>query len=146
MLTVEIEDPQHAIFEAAVRQAAEAALAGQTEPVELTVVLSDDPQLQALNREYLDIDTPTDVLAFPAGQADPETGSLYLGDILISVERARAQAAAGGHPLGDELQLLVVHGVLHLLGHDHGEAAEKERMWAAQAAVLKSLGLDLSPP
>ena len=108
---------------------------------DITIVLSDDRQLHDLNREYLGIDAPTDVLSFPASESDPETGASYLGDIIISVERAESQARAAKHELKSELQLLVVHGVLHLLGHDHAEAGEKARMWAAQAEVLKRLGL-----
>jgi len=108
---------------------------------ELTIVLSDDAQLQALNRDYLGIDAPTDVLSFPAAEQDPETGARYLGDILISVPRAAAQAQARGHSLAAEVQLLVIHGVLHLLGHDHATSEEKARMWAAQAKVMERLGL-----
>ena len=74
---------------------------------------------------YLGIDGPTDVLSFPASEMDPETGVHYIGDILISIPRAQAQADAAGHPLEAEVQLLVVHGVLHLLGHDHAQAEEK---------------------
>lgn len=108
---------------------------------DLSIVLTDDAQLHELNRGYLGIDAPTDVLSFPASESDPETGARYLGDILISVPRAAEQANAAGHDLQGELQLLVVHGVLHLLGHDHAKAKEKARMWAAQAEVLEGLGL-----
>ena len=108
---------------------------------DLTLVLTGDERLQALNREYLGRDRPTDVLSFPAGETDPETGRRYLGDVLISVPRAVEQAAARGHALESELQLLVVHGVLHLLGHDHAQADEKARMWAVQAEILQGLGL-----
>ena len=87
------------------------------------------------------MDAATDVLSFPASESDPETGTPYLGDILISIPRATAQAQAAGHPVEDEVQLLVVHGTLHLLGHDHAEAEEKARMWRAQAEVLGRLGL-----
>jgi probable rRNA maturation factor len=108
---------------------------------DISVVLTDDAQLQQLNREYLGIDAPTDVLSFPASETDPESGGAYLGDILISVPRAAQQAEAAGHPLSSEVQLLVVHGVLHLLGYDHATAEDKSRMWAAQAAILESIGL-----
>jgi probable rRNA maturation factor len=108
---------------------------------DLTIVLTDDAQLHELNREYLGVDAPTDVLSFPADEEDPETGVPYLGDILISIPRARQQAEAAGHPLEAEVQLLVVHGTLHLLGHDHAEAGEKTRMWKAQAGVMSKLGL-----
>ncbi len=108
---------------------------------DITIVLTDDSQLHELNREYLGVDAPTDVLSFPASESDPETGAAYLGDILISIPRAAQQALAGGHPLEAEVQLLVVHGVLHLLGHDHAEAEEKALMWNEQAKVLERLGL-----
>jgi probable rRNA maturation factor len=108
---------------------------------DMTIVLTDDAQLRELNREHLGVDAPTDVLSFPADEEDPETGAHYLGDILISIPRARQQAEAAGHPVEAEAQLLVVHGVLHLLGHDHAEAEEKARMWQAQAEVMSKLGL-----
>ncbi len=108
---------------------------------DLTLVLTGDEQIQALNRDFLGADAPTDVLSFPADESDPETGRRYLGDVIVSLPRAAEQAAARGHGLDAEVQLLVVHGVLHLLGHDHAEADEKARMWAAQAKVLETLGV-----
>jgi probable rRNA maturation factor len=108
---------------------------------DMTIVLTDDSQLHELNREYLDVDAPTDVLSFPADEEDPETGIPYLGDILISIPRAMQQAQAAGHPVEAEVQLLVVHGTLHLLGHDHAEVEEKARMWKAQSEVMSKLGL-----
>jgi probable rRNA maturation factor len=86
------------------------------------------------------------VLSFPASETDgseidPETGARYIGDIIISVPYAARGAAKAGHPLEAELQLLVVHGVLHLLGHDHAKPREKAKMWKAQAEILESLGL-----
>lgn len=106
---------------------------------ELTLVLTDDEQVHALNRQFRDVDAPTDVLSFPAGDVDPDTGNLYLGDIIISLPRALAQAQAEGHPFDDELRLLVVHGVLHLLGYDHADEHEQAEMWAAQAEILACL-------
>lgn len=124
-------------------RAVRAALEQQAVPLdaELSIVLSDDDRLRALNRDYLGIDAPTDVLSFPASETDPETGARYLGDVLVSIPRAAQQAQAMGHDLQSELQLLVVHGVLHLLGHDHARVEDKARMWAAQAEVLARLGL-----
>jgi len=107
---------------------------------DITVVLTDDAELQTLNRQYLGVDAPTDVLAFPAGEVDPDSHALYLGDVIVSLPRAQAQAVAGGHTLKSELQLLVVHGVLHLLGYDHAGEEEKAAMWAVQARVLAELG------
>ena len=106
---------------------------------ELTLVLTDDAQLHELNREYREVDGPTDVLSFPAGETDLDTGNLYLGDILISIPRALAQAQAEGQPIEAELRLLVVHGVLHLLGFDHSNEQEKAAMWAAQTEILAHL-------
>lgn len=123
-------------------RAAQTTLAHATTEGDLTIVLTDDAQLRELNRDYLDIDAPTDVLSFPASETDPETARRYLGDILISIPRAEEQARAAGHALEAEVQLLVVHGTLHLLGYDHAEADEKARMWKEQAEVLR--GLDVS--
>ena len=113
----------------------------QSPDCDLTFVLTDDAQLKELNREYLGIDAPTDVLSFPASESDPETGARYIGDIIISMPYATRSAEKAGHGLEAEVQLLVVHGVLHLLGHDHAEAEEKARMWKAQAEILQTLGL-----
>jgi probable rRNA maturation factor len=122
-------------------RAAQTVLEHQSADGDLTIVLTDDTQLQQLNRDYLDMDAPTDVLSFPASETDPETARPYLGDILISVPRAVKQAQTAGHGLEAEAQLLTVHGTLHLLGHDHAGDEEKARMWKAQAEVLERLGL-----
>ena len=114
---------------------------GVSSDAAVSVVLTDDAQIQQLNRQFLGIDTPTDVLSFPADYTDPDNGMPYLGDVIISYPRAEAQSTAAGHPVGDELQLLVVHGVLHLLGHDHVEEEEKARMWASQTDILEELGV-----
>ena len=124
-------------------RAAHATLGHESESLDsdLSIVLTDNEHLQELNLNYLGIDAPTDVLSFPASETDPESGERYIGDILISIPRAQSQAEAAGHPLESEVQLLVVHGTLHLLGHDHADPEEKARMWKAQGEILKSLGL-----
>ena len=145
MITIESKyDFPSALIERAVRL----TLKHQNESPELnlSVVLTDSRRLRKLNRDYLGIDAPTDVLSFPASESDgsetdPETGARYLGDILISVPYAAKSARQAGHPLEAELQLLVVHGVLHLLGHDHARPREKTRMWKAQREILTQLGL-----
>ncbi len=124
-----------------VQRAARAALTQQTKSGDLSIVLTDDAHLRQLNRDYLGIDAPTDVLSFPAEESDPQSGRNYLGDILISVPRAAQQAHVAEHPVEAEVQLLVIHGVLHLLGYDHAKAADKSRMWAIQADILRSIGL-----
>ena len=140
MITIESKyDHPASLIERAVR----AALAHQKESpdVNLSVVLTDNRRLRKLNRDYLGVDAPTDVLSFPASETDPETGAHYIGDILISIPYAARSAEKAGHPLESEIQLLIVHGVLHLLGHDHAEPKEKTKMWKAQAEILESLGL-----
>lgn len=109
-------------------------------PAMLTIVLTDDAAVRQLNRDYRHVDAPTDVLSFPSGETMPGMDA-YLGDIIISVPFANQQAIASGHPAIAELQLLAVHGTLHLLGHDHADADEKEVMWTAQTAVLTTLNL-----
>lgn len=149
MIEIAIGEPFESLVDSAtLERAAEAALqcAGASPDCDLTVVISTDAQLLELNRQYLGIDASTDVLSFQADELDPETGRRYLGDVIISYPQARTQAEAGGHAVLDELQLLVVHGVLHLLGHDHGAPAEKDKMWAIQAEALRQLGCAISSP
>lgn len=110
-------------------------------PAMLTVVLTDDAAIRRLNNDYRDTNAPTDVLSFPVGESMPGMAALYLGDIIISVPFATEQAIASGHPAIAELQLLAVHGTLHLLGHDHADVDEKNGMWTAQTAVMTSLNL-----
>lgn len=115
-------------------------------PGEVGVVLTDDAGIQELNRRYLGHDYPTDVLSFGAQESSggqpqfvlPEEGASYVGDVAISLERAREQAAAYGHDWTREVELLLVHGLLHLLGYDDGEDAARRRMAARQEALLAS--------
>jgi probable rRNA maturation factor len=135
-------DPGQAFPTDVLERTAQAALDLSGVPdADLTIVLVDNARIQVLNRDFLAQDAPTDVLSFPADEPDPETGRRYLGDVVISLARADEQARERGHALESEMQLLVVHGVLHLLGHDHAGAGEKARMWAAQAGVLERLGV-----
>lgn len=95
---------------------------------ELTLVLTDDAEIHALNREYLDVDKPTDVLSFPLAEATDEgvPDIPHLGDIVISLETAQRQADAAGHGLETEVATLAAHGLTHLLGFDH----PTEEAWA----------------
>jgi probable rRNA maturation factor len=121
-----------------------AVLRHEGRPGELTLVLTGDQGIQALNRDFLGEDAPTDVLSFSAQEdGGPFVASLeaktYLGDVIISYPRAADQAAEHGHPVEQELDLLVVHGVLHLLGYDHADEGEKAVMWARQDDILHSV-------
>ena len=116
---------------------------------EISVTFTDNNGIQEINREYRDIDRPTDVLSFPLYEKDEinedeldEEGRAALGDIVISLEKAEAQSIEYGHSFDREVAFLCVHSVLHLLGYDHelGEAEEKE-MFAKQEAILKIMHL-----
>ncbi len=121
--------------------AREALRQASVDDAELTLVYTDDQTLRSLNREYRNEDHVTDVLAFPMDETDPESGLNYLGDVVVSVPQAERQATAADHPLQSELALLTIHGVLHLLGHDHADPEAMASMWEAQKRVLANLGL-----
>jgi probable rRNA maturation factor len=133
-------------------RAAAAALEHQevAGPAELTIVIATDEELHRLNRTYREVDESTDVLAFGDVETDgfvnPPDAPRYLGDVIISFPRAEKQAQRAGHPVEAELQLLSVHGVLHLLGYDHADPAERAAMWAAQAETLRQLGAPVADP
>ena len=115
----------------------------------VTLVVTDDAEVQQLNRDYRGVDAPTDVLSFAAQEGD-ESFSLpaelademaaYLGDILIAYPYCAAQAAQFGATVAAELRLMAVHGTLHLLGYDHDTAEAERAMWARQEAVLAQFG------
>ena len=119
---------------------------GQAAPGEVTVVLTDNQQIQDLNRRFAGRDALTDVLSFSDGSQDTSTGKTYFGDVVISIPVAKAQAEKAGHALEVELALLTVHGVLHLLGYDHTHPEDHEQMWNAQSSILGSLGYEIALP
>lgn len=107
---------------------------------ELSVLLCDDALIRELNAKWRGVDAPTDVLSFPQVQGAPQDGDV-LGDVVISMETAARHAAEVGHALADEVCVLLVHGLLHLLGHDHHATDEARKMAAEEARVLAALGL-----
>jgi len=123
----------------------QAALENQKQPEdsEVTLVITDDSKVQELNKKFRGIDSATDVLSFPSREGQefvtPEGLLSYLGDVIVSYPTAAAQAEEQGHPVEDELALLIVHGCLHLLGYDHQTDEEQQRMWAIQEQILSSL-------
>lgn len=132
---------------AAVRRAVETVgrLYG-AEDAEVSVTLTDDAHVHVLNREYRNVDRPTDVLSFVLAESEePEIigadGGVVLGDLVISLERAAAQAEEYGHSMLRELSFLIVHGMLHLLGYDHMEEEERLEMEEEQRRVMEELGI-----
>ena len=141
---------------ALLRRTVKAALAAEQVECdcEVNILLTDNEGIQAVNRDMRDIDRPTDVLSFPMfdlapGEhpdemdADPATGLVPLGDMCISVERARAQAEEYGHSFEREICYLCVHSVLHLLGYDHLDEGEmKRQMQAREEEIMSTLKLE----
>ena len=124
-------------------------------PCEINVLVTDDQTIRAINRQTRQVDKATDVLSFPmfeftpgafpadvSADIDPETGLLPLGDMVLSLERAAAQAREYGHSLRREAGYLTIHSVLHLLGYDHlDEGPMKRQMRAREEAILAGLAL-----
>ena len=152
---VEEEVPAPAGLTARLEEAVNAALdaEGVDVPCVVEVCLTDDEGIHQTNLDMRGVDAPTDVLSFPmfelepgekprAEWADPDTDKVLLGDMMISLERARAQAAEYGHSLEREVCYLAVHSVLHLLGYDHlDEGPMKRQMRAREEAILGELGI-----
>ena len=137
-----------------IKAAAEAVLEaeGIGEKCELSVLLTDDEGIHTINREFRDVDKPTDVLSFPMGDADPETGEfvygeidpgsgrLLLGDMVLNVDRAAKQGEEFGHGADHEISYLTVHSVLHLLGYDHVDEGEmKKEMRGREKLIMAAL-------
>ena len=117
------------------------------------IVVTDNDYVQRLNKEFRGVDAPTDVLSFAAQEGEALDAEFaaeaaaeiesYLGDLILAYPYAAAQAARYGYPMQSELQLLVVHGCLHLLGYDHDTDENQAEMWAAQHAILAGLGVSV---
>ena len=122
-------------------------LTGGSQEAEVSLTLVDDARIHELNRDYRGVDRPTDVLSFALQEETEDEPDILdfeddlLGDIIISVERARAQAEEYGHSFERELVYLAVHGTLHLLGYDHMEEKDKEVMRRQEEAVMAEIGL-----
>jgi len=106
----------------------------------VTLKFTDNAGIQKLNSAYRAVDEPTDVLSFENDYMDLETGLHYLGDIVISIEKAQSQALQNEHPLQQEVEMLFVHGVLHLLGYDHADEAGFAAMSQLQDEILQDVG------
>ena len=147
-----VSDEKRALIRRVIRTAL--AAEGVDFPCEIDVLLTNDAGIHQINREMRQVDRPTDVLSFPEFEltpgelpttedADPGTGLVPLGDMVLSTERVAAQAKEYGHSNRRELAYLVVHSVLHLLGYDHlDEGAQKAQMRGREEAIMAVLGLE----
>jgi len=136
-----------------IERAVAAALVAEsvTGAIEVSVLITDDAMLHQLNRDYRNVDAPTDVLSFaddeesdaaPTAFVRPPDAPRYLGDLAISYERVMAQASEYGHSRARELAFLTVHGVLHLLGYDHERGiADQAVMRAREEVIMQQIGL-----
>lgn len=116
------------------------------ESAEVSVTFVDNEKIRALNSEHRGIDRETDVLSFPAFTDDgfevnPENDAIILGDIVISLEKAKAQSEEYGHSMLRETAFLIAHSLFHLLGYDHETEAEEKEMFEKQENVLQRLGI-----
>lgn len=107
------------------------------------VIIVDNETIHKLNREYRGVDRPTDVISFALEDDDTfvPTEVRVLGDIYISIEKARSQAESYGHSLKREISFLTIHGLLHLLGYDHMEEEEEKEMFSLQELILDGYGI-----
>jgi probable rRNA maturation factor len=147
--TLEVEIVRHGrawagqVTDAALKRAAQAALRSIGSSLspgayQVTLVLTDDGEMRNLNRTWRGKDVPTNVLSFPSGEVGPPG---FLGDVLLALETVRKEAREQNLRLEDHSAHLVVHGVLHLLGFDHIDDEEAERMEELERAALASLGV-----
>lgn len=121
---------------------------GFDENCEISISIVDNAEIQQINKQFRNIDRPTDVLSFPMLTFTEneiieknENGEIMLGDIIISLERAEEQAKEYGHSLKREIAFLTAHSMLHLLGYDHMEPEEEKEMFAKQKEILEAAGI-----
>lgn len=166
-MTFCVENEVEAVFPFGLDEAVGQVIAGVLEwekcpyEVQVNVLLTDKEGIREYNRQYRSIDKETDVLSFPnvdyerpgdfslvekneMAYADPDTGEIYLGDIILCRERISSQAQEYGHSELRELSFLIAHSMLHLLGYDHMEEAEEKIMIEKQEKILDKLGITRS--
>jgi len=132
------------LFHLAAKITFDRAYTGKFRVTEISLTLCGNPYIRELNKQYRNIDKPTDVLSFPllaVGEAPPQDEAFLLGDIIISAERAAEQAREFNHSLNREIIFLFVHGLLHLLGYDHETAEDEEEMCAKQKEIMDAIDL-----
>lgn len=143
---IQVDDPFASLVDQALLERAVAetlTTLGITHETEVGILLTDDETVRELNRQYRDLDETTDVLSFSLGPTNdfplPPGTPPQLGEVVISCPQAQRQAEEVGHSLEKELSQLLVHGLLHLLGYDHEEAAEAEQMRSLEGTIGRRL-------
>ncbi len=122
----------------AVRERTEAALhLLDVKTKNLSLKICNDREIRSLNKTYREVDRTTDVLSFSIPYRDPQSDEEYLGDIIISFPTARKQAREHHQPVEDEIVFLFIHGLLHLLGHDHDTPLKEKKMFALQDEIFE---------
>lgn len=151
LVGVEIDESfRDRVREEWVRAVAETVLEreGPGGPAEVGVFITGDEEVRELNRLYRDTDSTTDVLSFALTEGEdfvaPPDGVTHLGEVIVSYPQAERQAVEAGKETSQEIALLLVHGVLHLLGHDHAEPEDERQMRSSEAALLRSLADSLA--
>lgn len=124
-----------------IRHIAKATLKTRALVGDMTIVFTENEEIQHLNKTFRGIDSATDVLSFPSEEIDPLTNARYLGDVIISLEKAKSQAQQNSRDVIDEISMLIVHGCLHLSGLDHSTVQEKDEMRKYQEDILSDLGI-----
>jgi len=139
MITQELKDTLRTVAKTSLLRA------GRGTHYEISLTLVDDPVIHQLNKQYRDVDQPTDVLSFAFEEggalASPVSVLPMLGEIIISAERAKEQAQTYGHSFRREMAFLMAHGMLHLLGYDHQTEEERKVMEGLQRQILSVLGI-----
>jgi probable rRNA maturation factor len=147
MITVMVKRPfLKLVSKKAIEKSAQTTLNLNSKVIDqnITIAIVDDKSMRKLNLDFLGEDKTTDVLSFNSDEPDPDSGHINLGDIIISYPTAAAHAAEAGNDIESEIQLLVVHGVLHLLGNDHHTTKAKSDMWKKQTQALVVLNVHIN--
>jgi probable rRNA maturation factor len=138
--TVIVEDARWGDLETLCVKAVNAAFTGT--PCTVDILLTNDAEIRSLNKQFRKKDKPTNVLSFPASLMPVPPGEMaHLGDIVLAYETVSREAEEAGKPLAHHVTHLIVHGTLHLLGHDHEDDAEAEKMEQKERDILASLGI-----
>jgi probable rRNA maturation factor len=120
------------------------SILNQDKKISVNINFVDEQEISALNKQFRDYSEPTDVLSFEANMIDPETGFIILGDIVICVPFVEKQSKLLKNNLNDEIKLMIIHGMLHLLGYDHEDEQSKSIMWDYQNKILEKLQIELN--